>query len=65
MPAVMNAANEVAVGAFLDGRAAFAEIPEIIAKTMRSFANRRDPSLDEIIEADKSARGRASECIRR
>lgn len=66
MPAVMNAANEVAVGAFLAGRAAFGDIPGIIAKTMGAYSNRsKNPSLDEIIEADKSARGRASECIRR
>ncbi len=46
MPAAMNAANEVAVGAFLDGSAAFLDIPRIVEHVM----GRHDPVPLESVE---------------
>lgn len=64
MPAVLNASNEVAVHAFLEGRIHFDEIPVIINKTMSSHTTKRSPELDDIIEADKWARLESEEIVR-
>lgn len=64
MPAVLNAANEVAVNAFLEGRIHFDEIPVIINKTMSSHTARKSPALDDIIEADHWARLISEEIVR-
>ncbi|MDI6757820.1 MAG: 1-deoxy-D-xylulose-5-phosphate reductoisomerase [Endomicrobiia bacterium] len=64
MPAVMNAANEIAVGAYLSEKISFVSIPRIVEKTMAAFSNVRNPSLDDILEADKAARERTYKCIR-
>jgi len=56
LPAVLNAANEVAVAAFLDKRIAFTDIPEIISKTMRTHTAVTNPDLEEIMAADQWAR---------
>jgi 1-deoxy-D-xylulose-5-phosphate reductoisomerase len=61
MPAVLNAANEVAVEAFLGGRAGFLEIPRIIEKTMRSHRLIYKPILADIFAADAWARETAEE----
>jgi 1-deoxy-D-xylulose-5-phosphate reductoisomerase len=59
MPAVLNAANEVSVQAFLEERIGFARIPEVIAEAMERHRTRSRPSLDEILEADARARREA------
>lgn len=56
MPAVLNAANEVAVEAFLQGKISFLKIPQIIHEVMKSHICINRPSLDQILEADKEAR---------
>ena len=56
MPAVMNAANEVAVENFLENRISFLRIPEIIEKTMDGHAPVSNPMLEDILEADRRAR---------
>jgi len=56
MPAVMNAANEVAVAHFLDGRVEFLQIPEIIKKTMDAHKPAMNFDLDDVLKADKWAR---------
>ncbi len=63
MPAVLNAANEVAVGAFLDGAIGFNDIPVIIKKTMHSHKTMQATALDSVIEADRWAREEAREVI--
>ncbi len=63
MPAVLNAANEVAVEAFLDGKIGFLDIPEVSRKVMTGHSTIRNPSLDDIREADTWARGRAEEVV--
>ena len=60
MPAVLNAANEIAVAAFLNGRIGFREIHRIISKTMRKHANRAAAEIGEVLEVDRWARQHAS-----
>lgn len=56
MPAVMNAANEVAVQAFLDGRIRFTQIADIIAKAMNTFSHIEEPSLEDYFMTDREVR---------
>lgn len=56
MPAAMNAANELAVGLFIEGRIRFLDIPKIIAGVMDKHSVNIKPSLDDIIEVDRWAR---------
>jgi 1-deoxy-D-xylulose-5-phosphate reductoisomerase len=56
LPAVLNAANEVAVQAFLDDRIAFGEISRLVRNAMDRQTNLASPSLDDILRADKEAR---------
>lgn len=63
LPAVMNAANEVAVQAFLDRRLAFTQIPQVIHETMESQAVVGKPDLAALLDADTRARENAFERI--
>jgi 1-deoxy-D-xylulose-5-phosphate reductoisomerase len=63
LPAIMNAANEVAVSAFLSEQIAFPKIWETVAKTMEKHDTLSNPSLEEIINADFEARTIATELI--
>jgi len=63
MPTVLNAANEVAVAAFLDRRIGFREIHRIITRTMHKHRNRRATEVGEILEIDRWAREKASSWI--
>ena len=56
MPAVFNAANECAVPAFLAGKIAYLDIPDMIARAMDTIKNRPEPTLDEVFEAEKEVR---------
>ena len=58
--AVLNAADECAVEAFLDGRIDFTEIPEVIEKLLTSHRIVHNPSLEEILQADEWARQEAT-----
>ncbi len=55
-PAILNAANEVAVAAFLEGRAGFLDIPRIIAATLEAVPGRTANSLSVILDDDRRAR---------
>ena len=59
LPAVLNAANEIAVAAFLDSRIPFPRIWETVATVMQRHPVIADPSLDDILEADREARAAA------
>jgi 1-deoxy-D-xylulose-5-phosphate reductoisomerase len=59
LPAVLNAANEVAVDAFVNRRISFPAISEIVARTMGSHAVVTHPVLEEIMSADAWAREEA------
>jgi 1-deoxy-D-xylulose-5-phosphate reductoisomerase len=61
LPAVMNAANEVAVQAFLDQKISFVQIPEVIRHTMDRHDVVTTPDLSDIIGADKWARRQAGQ----
>jgi len=54
--AVLNAANEVAVQAFLDERLSFDRIPQVIERTLSAVAGHEADSLDTILEDDRAAR---------
>jgi len=55
-PAVLNAANEVAVAAFLDEQISFTDITATVAETLDCFAPGNDLDLEAIIAADRKAR---------
>lgn len=59
MPAVLNAANEVAVERFLAGAIRFPEIARLVARTMEAHEPVSAPSLDDILAADAWARSSA------
>jgi 1-deoxy-D-xylulose-5-phosphate reductoisomerase len=56
MPCVLNAANEVVVNAFLDGKLAFLDMPRIIEETMEKSEFIAKPSLEDYIISDSDAR---------
>lgn len=56
MPAILNAANEIAVALFLEGKIRFPQIWELVKKAMTTIPNITEPSLDEILIADEEAR---------
>lgn len=58
-PAVLNAANEVAVAAFLDGQLRFTDIPEVIERTLTELPMMAAEALPTILDADRSAREHA------
>jgi len=64
LPAVMNAANEIAVERFLSGTLAFHAIPVLIEKVMDGFIDDSAPmSMERILDADAWARTRAGELV--
>lgn len=62
-PAAFNAANEVAVEAFLSDRIRFIDIPVVIEKTLSSLPGMEPSSLDEVLEADSEARQLATRIL--
>ena len=62
--AVLNAANEECVYAFLRNEISFLDIEDIISILMDSFKNIKHPSLEEIIEIDKKTRQKALNLIK-
>lgn len=63
LPAAMNAANEVAVRAFLDGRISLADIPRVIEEVMNEHENKGVENLEVVLETDRSARAASSRVI--
>lgn len=63
LPAVLNAANELAVHAFLEHRLSFDRIPSVIEKTLAKHRLLPVPSLKDILRADRWARKTASRLI--
>jgi 1-deoxy-D-xylulose-5-phosphate reductoisomerase len=60
LPAVLNAANEVAVDAYVNRRVSFPQITEIVQKTMDAHHLTAHPTLEQILEADAWARKEAA-----
>ena len=63
LPAVMNAANETAVYAFLDRKIKFLDIQRLIKKMMDEHKPIKNPNLNEIIEADRKTKEEAKKII--
>ena len=64
MPAVLNAANEITVQAFLDGKIRLSEIAEINRNVMNNHQVCEAKDLETILETDKQARAQAIEFLR-
>lgn len=62
-PAVLNAADEVAVGAFLAGRIGFPVITEIVERTLNTVEHRTVESVEDVLECDAEARSVAGGLI--
>jgi 1-deoxy-D-xylulose-5-phosphate reductoisomerase len=63
MPAVMNAANEVAVDAFLSGKIKFTDIALLIEKTMNAHVAHALSSIEEVMNADLWGRKKTRELL--
>lgn len=63
-PIVLNAANEVAVAAFLTGNARFLEIADIVGETLARVPHRPIEKIEDVIEVDIEARASASRLLR-
>jgi 1-deoxy-D-xylulose-5-phosphate reductoisomerase len=64
LPIVLNAANEVAVAAFLDGQLGFTAIPDVIAATMDAYRDAPVDTLPAVRAVDAWARSHAAELVR-
>jgi 1-deoxy-D-xylulose-5-phosphate reductoisomerase len=64
LPAVMNAANEIAVAAFLDRQIRFPRIWQIVEQVMDRHRGVAHPDLDEILQADQWARAEAAKTLK-
>jgi len=62
-PCVLNAANEVAVHAFLDGRLGFTGIPAVIERALERLGTEPVHSFESLYEADRAAREAAAELV--
>ncbi|KUK81853.1 MAG: 1-deoxy-D-xylulose 5-phosphate reductoisomerase [Pelotomaculum thermopropionicum] len=65
MPAVLNAANEVAVDAFLKGKIGFNVIPAVVSRVMEMHQSISMPDLDEIMDADRWSREAGEKIIKK
>lgn len=64
LPAVLNAANEIAVYAFLRNKLGFLEMTDVIEETMQKVAFIEQPSLEDYYESDGEARSYAADMIK-
>ena len=64
MPAVLNAANEIAVAAFLKFEIGFMDIPNIIKNTMGAYTVKYNYSIDELLQSDKWGRQYAKSILK-
>ena len=62
-PAVLNAANEVAVAAFLDGRCGFMDIARVVRAALEAVPAGRADELEAVLAADARARAAAADAI--
>ena len=56
MPCVLNAANEVAVQAFLEDKIGFLQMSDVVGNTMEKFSFIKNPDYQQSIDCDKEAR---------
>ena len=62
-PAVLNASNEVAVEAFVEGKIGFVDIPLVVQEVLESHRTQDISSIADVLEADRWARARAIEAV--
>jgi len=62
-PVVLNAANEVAVAAFLEGKIGFTRIPELIERALDAMAAGACSSIDDCVTIDADARRRVTALV--
>ncbi len=62
-PAVLNAANEVAVAAFLDGAARFTDIPRVVEHALERWSGLPAEGVDALLDADRRARAGAARML--
>ena len=65
MPAVLNAANEVAVEAFVEGAICFIDMPDVVEETINSHKPVEPLSISDVLEADRWGRHKAKEIVER
>ncbi len=64
LPCILNAANEIAVYAFLRNRIGFLDMTDVIEETMQKVSFLQKPSLDDYLESDAEARNYAADMIK-
>jgi len=64
LPCIMNAANEIAVYAFLRNKIGFLDMTDVIEKTMEKVSFLQKPTLEEYYESDGEARSHAADIIK-
>ncbi len=64
IPAVLNASDEVAVKLFLEDKIGFTEMFDVVENIVASYKNIKNPTLDDIINADKETRIKTLEYIK-
>ncbi|MEM7700702.1 MAG: 1-deoxy-D-xylulose-5-phosphate reductoisomerase [Pseudomonadota bacterium] len=62
-PAILNAANEVAVAAFLDGAIGFLQITQVVEETLKGMTAPAPGSLEEVLAIDAEARAKAQDML--
>jgi len=62
-PAILNAANEVAVAAFLDGKLGFLQITALVEKVLGTFSAPAPASLEDVLAIDEEARAKAESLL--
>lgn len=64
-PAILNAANEIAVASFLESRIGFLDIASVASETLAGYDPETPRSIDEVLEVDRQARAIAAEILER
>jgi 1-deoxy-D-xylulose-5-phosphate reductoisomerase len=62
-PCIINAANEVAVQQFLEGKIGFLQIADIIGETLASIATMKTFTYEDLVASDEAARAKAQVII--
>ena len=64
MPTIYNASNELAVSIFLEGKIQYLQIVELIEKAMNTHKIIENPTLEQILEAEKEAHESVREALK-
>ena len=65
VPCVLNAANEVMVAAFLEGKVSFTAMSDVIEKTLEQVAFVATPVLEDYVASDREGRVKAAENLKK